>query len=705
LAVAWPFVFSLIAITFVLKQISQFYLDHDFRSDFGKRFTSVSKFLILPPDELKWTERLYGIYNDFVVRIRWPEYFKDNSPETIDVRRRYTSYIDMILAKKLFAADHPEGFPNHYVVDDELPVPPLQSEYPILRREEYKLDFRDPKHFKRTPDKTGAYRWIYKIKPSFYKHLHRQLFVISLTSLIVLLLITSPFNLLSDHIGAPALVCLSFGCWQGIYIGLLYLDACAFRYFPLSIRWLLLGWLLFCSYFNVDHPVRTIPAIPGFVRPTLTDHFARWKAKHEDSIYARRCMLINPCTPADTSKPQCIDSTYPVIFITAEGGALRTGAFTALLLSALQDSFPGFRNDIYSFSSISGGTLGISFFNAITYLNPDTSIRPGAGYYTNLTRNFFDRDQLSPVLSKMFYGDPISALSLWPIQPFDRAIALETAWQDDYRDLFPQSNIYSMGFLDRYRDTTHIRPAWFINTTEVETGLQCYLSNVRPTSFVFDDQRDLLDGKIRDGVRYSTAVNFSSRFPLISPSAALRQDEGLTYHYVDGGYVENTGAKTMLELLTALKTNNLLTHITPYVIQIRFNSDNSIPNTGFLNEFSSILYGIYDTRNGSSSTSAELLKKYTFDLKGKYISVPLISTSAEVPVNWVLSERSMHHLLVHIDSLMRAPDNLDHTVNELHDLYWFDSNYVRKFTCPPLVPPSTGIKQMLDSASRRRQPI
>ena len=256
-------------------------------------------------------------------------------------------------------------------------------------------------------------------------------------------------------------------------------------------------------------------------------------------------------------------------------GTLRTGAFTASLLAALQDSFHKFKNDIYAFSTVSGGEpLALVFFNAVNFVQPDSASKYQPKYYRKITRTFFSDDQLSPILAKMFYGDVLNYF--WPkhIDQLDRAIALETAWENSYENIFTRTsdpNVYSSDFTNcNSSDST--QPVWLINTTEVESGLQCFISSVKPDSFLFENQRDLLAEKIRGGINYSTAVNFSTRFPLVSPSAALRQNEKRTYHYVDGGYVENTGAKTMLELMQRLKCQLISKNVVPYVIQLKFGS-------------------------------------------------------------------------------------------------------------------------------------
>jgi hypothetical protein len=557
-----------------------------------------------------------------------------------------------------------EGFPRDFLKPDQLA--PIEFTEVIFQKDnlspafnvESMNDKTKPEFiYKENPD--GYYRWIYKCNPSFYKTLHLQIYVIAACSFAFLFFVSININsTIYQFVGSPALVCLSFACWLGVYTWLLYIDSRFKKQIKFSVRWSLVFWFLIVSYINHDHPVRNNHDA-GFTtnRISLKDHFKWWCKGHLPH-------LANDTANAslDSAKADSI----PVYFITAEGGALRTGAFSALLLAKLQDSFPDFKNHIYAFSTVSGGSVGISFFNAITYLEPDT-LNKGKDYYQQSTLKFFEQDQLAPVIAKLFYADLLNNFWPWHVESFDRAIVLEKAWEHSYAKAFDRpndANVFSSNFLSYYQqvDTNqNILPAWFINTTEVETGLQCYISNVRADSFLFAKDRDLLLRKIRYGINYSTAVNFSSRFPLFSPSAALYQNEDQAYHYVDGGYVENTGAKTMLEILQSLHASIQEKKIIPYVIQLEFGDSSKFQQTGFLNEISSIVNGIYNTRAGSSKTYSELLKREVESINGgKLITVPLTASTQDVPMSWVFSARSLRNL----DSVITHTVN--DSTNELH---------------------------------------
>jgi len=69
-------------------------------------------------------------------------------------------------------------------------------------------------------------------------------------------------------------------------------------------------------------------------------------------------------------------------------------------------------------------------------------------------------------------------------------------------------------------------------------------------------------------IKTSTAIGLSARFPFITPPALIKDRNGNTYgNLVDGGYYENLGMQSMLDLYTILKK---LSQKHGYRIQFRF---------------------------------------------------------------------------------------------------------------------------------------
>src|SRR5262249_40264212 len=103
------------------------------------------------------------------------------------------------------------------------------------------------------------------------------------------------------------------------------------------------------------------------------------------------------------------------------------------------------------------------------------------------------------------------------------------------------------------------RPILLLNATHEETGKRIITGHVRIERNVFIDSLDALHVLGKD-VRASTAAPNSARFTYISPAGDLGDKLGSE---IDGGYLENYGALTALELARAARWE--LRHETPGV--------------------------------------------------------------------------------------------------------------------------------------------
>jgi hypothetical protein len=111
--------------------------------------------------------------------------------------------------------------------------------------------------------------------------------------------------------------------------------------------------------------------------------------------------------------------------------------------------------------------------------------------------------------------------------------------------------------LDRlWDDKVHWTPALFLNATWVETGKRLIASNVQIV--VAGAEEDFAD--VEDAQRFfaprslalSTAAHMSARFTYVSPAGTLVKDGKVHGRVVDGGYFENSGATTTLEVLLTI---------------------------------------------------------------------------------------------------------------------------------------------------------
>jgi len=588
----------------------------------------------LPAVEQKWLGKLYGIYNDYVFAVTNAANFNPPGSELLNSFNGAFST----------TTEARNSFPQSVALSEDSRVP---SRFKLL------------KVTPEMPDGKQDFKWNYRIPINFYPVLHKQIKYVAIIALVVFLVVCFiPVNWgIFEVVGAPGLVCLAFACWIGIYIGVLYLDFAKLRRLPVSVRFLLFVLLLVSSAINNDHPLRERDNVENISkeRPRLDTHFAGWIKQYKadmDSAYA-----VKDLSKAKRKTGSKLKN-YPVIFICAEGGALRTGGFTALYLTRLQRALHeslgyDFKRSVYAMSGVSGGALGLGLFNAVAYVNKSEELING-GASEKSAQLFFEGDFIAPVIGKMFFGDLLNLF--WPIHVniLDRAIAMEQAWENQYAMLLVNNghhqvnNVFSQPF-----DTLHFnarkKPLIIFNTDEVETGEQCWLTNVKPLGLYKDTVRDLLNYKIKKAVNYSTSINFSTRFPLFSPGAMVKLDT-IKLHYLDGGYVENTGAGSMLEVLELLRKDTAaFKNIIPMVIFLRFSEQSPTSSTkdniNFGNEVTEIFGGIYNARKGRSDVAVHQLRDLVENkYHGGVLDVELKANERAVPMNWILSNQSIEYI-------------------------------------------------------------
>lgn len=526
--------------------------------------------------EIFWTSKLFGIFNNY----------------RVDLHKADTAIFDGDLPREMV-------LPNGSIIPSAF----------VLLEGPMEL-----------PENKQVQVWIYRIPIKYYRNLITQLIALCILSTAMILFFSFTSIAIYQGVGAIALICFSFASWQVLYTLLHFLDkAQPIPKINLTFRLLVLIWLCFCSYINNDHPTRWIEKETTQIGQTPAEHFKTWIADI-----------------STTNNPEQV----PVFFITSEGGALRTGAFTAVLLAKLQDSFPDFKKHIYCYSGVSGGSLGLQFFQSI----PDN--------FTNLNTEkaqaFFATDYLSPVTGKLVFGEILNYFIPFHINAFDRAIALEQAWEISWQPLSENFD-HQIG---------KNKPAIFINTVESETGLPSVWSNLLlDSSIPLASSRDLRN-KYHLSIPYSTAINLGTRFPLVSPAGMIywvrNNGDSIRMHYIDGGYFENKGQETILEMMQSLHLENY-PQVKPYILQFNFSQDDSTNvNIRFANEWRDIINGIENTRYARVNLGNEALKQYmhkNFD-EQQIISLNLDISEKKLPMNWLLSQTAMNRVNNYTDSLM-----------------------------------------------------
>lgn len=326
------------------------------------------------------------------------------------------------------------------------------------------------------------------------------------------------------------------------------------RGWPLLSVLLLISALLHAMHLNDNHRVRQYPAMnthqhPDAPPPDTRPEFAAYANAWLDD----RCAGRDPC---------------PVVLASAEGGGIRGAAWTALVLARLTEQVerqrsaggagePLLARHLFAASGVSGGSLGLASYVAL--LRQPTS---GAHALEARAQSLLSHDFLAPTLANMFFVD---FTQRWlPGAWFDdRSRALTLAWENAARrqgvEAFAQpfSTLYRRADGSVDTDT----PALFLNSTTVAEGRRFIQHPFRP---IASPQRQpwtaAFDGSawLDPRVPLSEVVLNSARFTYVSPAGTLETAGSTrplpdTLQLVDGGYFENSGTTTLLEVMRQLR--------------------------------------------------------------------------------------------------------------------------------------------------------
>jgi hypothetical protein len=337
---------------------------------------------------------------------------------------------------------------------------------------------------------------------------------------------------------------------------------------------ILLGWVLMAPAIFDLHAVRVVsdqqPDWPVHDRRDLTDFFRAW---------------VRDCAPST-------GAVRPVI-VAISGGASRAAIWGARVLSDVERAAGPGGPTVFAVSSVSGGSLGTAAYLALL-----AALAPGERCAGGPTPQRPDRlalqaastlaqDALGPLLAGALLLDPPRAI----LSPFaaaawvttgrqprggDRAEAFERGFERRWRvaghadaSESPTTN-FGDPFLSLFYDANGIRPGmpiWIANGTDAGTGNRLITVPFSPLgAWPLEAAADALAILDAD-VPISTAINNTARTAYLEPGGELlrvrRADEdrasvpphpAIDEEIVDGGYFENEGLETALELAEWLRT-------------------------------------------------------------------------------------------------------------------------------------------------------
>lgn len=267
----------------------------------------------------------------------------------------------------------------------------------------------------------------------------------------------------------------------------------------------------------------------------------------------------------------------PIILVAAAGGGSRAAAHTASVLAAVDAATCGaFGDHVFAISSVSGGALGSALYAASRRDLADPAQRERCRLSSPDSRGYplaieliaaTTGDHLSPVVLRAVGHDLLNGTSnsSRPNNSPDwtdfssRAAPLQMSWIAAYNKLLKTHGKPANGgaLLGQELLEDNAQPFLISNATSVQDGHRVLLSY------------PLLcprDGWCAQRASLLTDATDSARFPLVSPPRArnafhwnpwLHEMTASERSIVDGGYFDNSGGQTLLDIISALEKNKI----------------------------------------------------------------------------------------------------------------------------------------------------
>jgi hypothetical protein len=458
-------------------------------------------------------------------------------------------------------------------------------------------------------------------------------------------------------LGSFSFVLLAFSLFMGVGFILAFISI----RIGINIHLIILFFVFLFGQWTERHHVQLIEKDPAVTnsftnKAGLTDYFVQW-VKDRDSLIGK-------------------STEFPVYFVLSDGGASRSGYWVASVLGKLEDSSArDFSRHLFCLSGASGGSVGNAAF--FTLLR-DATLQPGKKLPNNQTfhqagKEYLRSDFLTYTLSRMLGHDFIV-----PLLPFnthnDRAKALTDAleWAPKDSVLLKKQLQVPFSALAVYKNNVRTDlPILCINTTRMQDGQPCVISTINIDPLTFNNRVDVLArlNNNRD-MKLSTAVVLGASFPYVSPAGRIDgikirngQPKEYPFYFVDGGYVDNSGAGVVHEMIIKLNylrdsicrsgTDSILRNkcqkISFYVMHISNGPEGEIlleKVNPFVNDLAAPLKTMLGSYGIQTSINDLRLKNYLRNLYGNELHYKPINLyrprePLKYSMNWVISNRTL----------------------------------------------------------------
>lgn len=285
-------------------------------------------------------------------------------------------------------------------------------------------------------------------------------------------------------------------------------------------------------------------------------HFVRTiTPQGNNNNYAGRPPLYNYLTAwlndrnvlADTAK------AYDVYFVMANGGASRSGYWTASVLGKIEDSTlvysptNRFSDHVFCLSGTSGGGVGVATFFSLLR-DKEQRTKP---LYNSSARAYLKQDYFTYTFARMLGPDFFNYIFHFSSVK-DRAAALEISFEHSARK--HEDSVYEVPFYDEMNKFPAMQngkvymPILFVNTTRMQDGNPGVVTNLKLDSTIFNNRVDVLKLLKSDAdISITSGAILGARFPYLSPAGRIANN-----YFVDGGYFDNSGAGVVQEVIRGI---------------------------------------------------------------------------------------------------------------------------------------------------------
>ena len=231
---------------------------------------------------------------------------------------------------------------------------------------------------------------------------------------------------LPPHFGTAAILLFAAASWIALGTFAVYVGT----RFTFPVITLLFLYTIVISGYNDNHQVRYIKN-STVEKVSVESDFRTWIDNIDDN-----------------------QKQIPLFIIAAEGGGIRAAYTTAYFLSQLQDKNRSFASHLYAISGVSGGSLGGALFTAMLHewydqdkggvdknrttalCKIDSVSSESKANFTSCAKAVLSQDFLSAATAYLLYPDLIQRFIPYPIDSFDRSIALEQSWELAWTKVF-----------------------------------------------------------------------------------------------------------------------------------------------------------------------------------------------------------------------------------------------------------------------------